>query len=61
MITSRCIRVAENGIILFFFMAEYFAIVHMHHIFYVIFFLNKYGFYTLIKLPSLILILGKPE
>ena len=60
MMTSRCIHVAENGIILFFFMAEYFAIVHMH-VFFVIFFLNKYSLYTLIKLPSLILILGKPE
>uniref|UniRef100_A0A8D0N2V0 Uncharacterized protein n=1 Tax=Sus scrofa TaxID=9823 RepID=A0A8D0N2V0_PIG len=30
---SCCIRVATNGIILFFFMAEEYSIVHMYHIF----------------------------
>jgi len=29
---SSCIHVAANGIILFFFMAEYYSIVYMYHI-----------------------------
>ena len=30
---SSCIHVAVNGIILFFFMAELYSVVHMYHIF----------------------------
>ena len=33
MIISSCIHVAANGIISFFFMAEWYSIVHMYHIF----------------------------
>ena len=33
MMISRSIHVAENGIILFFFMAEYYSVVYMDHIF----------------------------
>ena len=34
MIISSCIHVAADGIILFFFMAEWYAIVYMYHIFF---------------------------
>ena len=34
-IISSCIHVAANGIISFFFMAEYYSIVYMHHIFFI--------------------------
>ena len=32
---SSCIHVAANGIISFFFMAEYYSIVYMYHIFFI--------------------------
>ena len=35
MIISRSIYVAADGIILFFFMAEWYSIVYMHHIFFI--------------------------
>ena len=35
MIISRSIHVAANGIISFFFMAEYYSIVYMYHIFFI--------------------------
>ena len=35
MIISRSIHVAANGIISFFFMVEYYSIVHMYHIFFI--------------------------
>ena len=35
MIISSCIHVATNGIILLFFMAEYYSIVYMYHIFFI--------------------------
>ena len=35
MIISRSIHVATNGIILFFFRAEYYSIVYMYHIFFI--------------------------
>ena len=35
MIISRSIHVAANGIISFFFMAEYYTIVYMYHIFFI--------------------------
>ena len=34
MTISRSIHVAANGIILFFFKAEYYSIVYMYHIFF---------------------------
>ena len=35
MIISRSIHVAANGIISFFFMAEYYSIAYMYHIFFI--------------------------
>ena len=35
MITSRSIHAAANGILCFFFMAEIYSIVYMHHIFFI--------------------------
>ena len=35
LIISNSIHVAANGIILFFFMAEYYSIVYIHHIFFI--------------------------
>ena len=35
MIISSSIHVAANGIILFFFMAEYYSIVYVYHIFFI--------------------------
>ena len=35
MTDSRSIHVAANGIILFFFMAEYYSIVYVYHIFFI--------------------------
>ena len=40
MIISRSIHVAENGIISYFFMAEYYSIVYMYHIFFTHFSIN---------------------
>ena len=36
MIISKGIHVAANGIILFFFMAEWYSIVYMHHIYFIL-------------------------
>ena len=40
MIISRCIRIPANGMISFLFMAEYYSIVYVSHIFFIHSFVN---------------------